>query len=165
MRYLPAMIKIILLSLWAFTQPAHVSLMSAECFPDEGVIRVFLKMSHADFKYDYRHMINDDQLFDPSGKIDTTEILVSKYLDSRVQIFANDKILKGRLTNFESANGEINTNLLYHYNKRAKHFKVSNTFLNDVNKNPSTLLIFKHNDFEEDVKLSEAKTEQLFVVK
>lgn len=159
------MIKILILSLLAFTQPAHVSLMSAECFPEEGTIKVFLKMSHKDFAYDYRVMINDDVLFDPSGKIDTTEIFVSKYIDSRVSLFARDVRLKGRLTSFESAYGEVNMNLVYNYDKKVKQFKVHNTFLNNVNRKPSTLLIFKYKDYEEDVKLTEDKTEETFVVK
>jgi|WetSurSiteA1Bulk_404760.scaffolds.fasta_scaffold72267_1 hypothetical protein len=159
------MIKLFFLLLWSFTQPAHVSLMSAECFPDEGVIRVFLKMSQDDFKYDYRFMINDDQIFDTSGKIDTTEVLVSKYLNSRIRIFAGEQLLKGRLTKLESANGEVNVNLLYSYNGKAKQFKVDNTFLNGVNRNPSNLLIFKYNDFEEEVKLTQEKTYKSFRVK
>jgi hypothetical protein len=160
-----AMIKTILLLLWVFNQTAHVSLMSAECFPDNGTIKVYLKMKHADFKYDYRHMINDDYMFDPSGKIDTTEVLVSSYVDSRVGLFANDVKLIGRLTSFESVNGEVNMNLVYHYNKTAKHFRVSNTFLNGVNRKPSTLLIFKYKDYEDEERLTEEKTEEIFVVK
>jgi hypothetical protein len=159
------MIKTILLLLFISNQTAHISLMSAECLPDEGIIKVYLKIKHADFKYDYRHMINDDYMFDPSGKIDTTEVSVISYVDSRVGLFANDVKLKGRLTGFESANGEVNMYLLYHYDKTAKHFKVSNTFLNGVNRKPSTLLIFKYNDFEDEEKLSEDKTEETFVVK
>ena len=37
--------------------------------------------------------------------------------------------------------------------------------MNGVNRNPSTLLIFKYMDYERDVKLSEKKTEERFVVK
>jgi hypothetical protein len=159
------MIKLFLLLLWSFTQTAHVSLMSAECFPEEGVIKVFVKMNHADFTYDYRHMIDDDQIFDPSGKIDTTKIIVRRYLDTRVQIFSNGQLLKGKLKRFESAGGEVNINISYPYNKKSKHFKVSNTFMNGVNRKPTVLLIFKYNDYEEDVKLDEENTEHSFTVK
>lgn len=159
------MVKIFFILLWSLIQSEHVAFMSAECHPDEGVIRVFMKMSHADFRYDYRHMINDDYIFDPSGKIDTTEVFVGKYFDSRVQIFAGEKLLKGRLTSFESDNGEVNLNLLYHYNNKIKSFKVSSTFMNGVNRNPSSLLIFKYNEYEEDVKLTEENTEKSFTVK
>jgi hypothetical protein len=159
------MLKIFFILLWPLLQSGHDSFMSAECHPDEGVIRVFMKMSHADFRYDYRHMINDDYIFDPSGKIDTTEVFAGKYFDSRVQIFAGNKLLKGRMTGFESADGEINMNLLFRYNSKIRNFKVSSTFMNGVNRNPSTLLIFKHGDYEEDVKLTEGNPEKSFTIK
>jgi hypothetical protein len=159
------MIKVFLFIFWAFTQSSHVAMMSAECFPDEGLIKVYLKTSHDDFKYDYRFKIDDDQIFDESGKIDTTKIFVSKYLASRIQMFANNNLLSGRITSFESDNNEVNMRLIYHYNKKAKQFKVSNTFMNGVNRNPTTLLIFKYKDIEQEAKLTEDKTEQTFVVK
>lgn len=159
------MLKTFFLSFWVFTQTIHVSYMGVECFPEKGIIKVFLKQNHDDFVFDYRFTINDDQGFDPSGKIDTTEILVSKYLANRLHIFVEDKRLKGQLTNIESANGELNMHLLYYYNKRAKLFKVQNTILAGLNKNQSTLLIFKYNDFEEGVNLTAEKTEYTFIVK
>jgi hypothetical protein len=139
--------------------------MGVECFPEKGVIKVFLKMSYDDFVFDYRYTINDDQGFNPKVKIDTAVILVSKYLANRIQIFAEDKTLKGKLENLESAGGEVNMDLLYYYNKRAKNFRVKNTILTGLNKNQSTLLIFKYNDYEEGVKLTPEKTEQTFTVK
>lgn len=159
------MLKIFLLSLWIFTQTTHESFMSMECYPEKGVIKVFLKMNHDDFVFDYRFTINDDQNFNPSGKMDTTEMLIRKYIGNRLQIFADDKKLNGQLTNLESTKGELNMQLLYYYNNRVKRFNVKNTILNGTNKNHTTLLIFKYNDFEEGVKLTPEKTEQTFMIK
>jgi hypothetical protein len=139
--------------------------MGVECFPEKGMIRIFLKMNYNDFIYDYRSTVNDDQGFDPSGKIDTTIVLVHKYLTDRIQISADDLKLKGQFTNIEWANGELNMDLLYHYHKKAKRIKVKSTILNDLNKNPSTLLIFKANDLEEGVTLTPEKPEKTFLVK
>jgi hypothetical protein len=159
------MLMTFFLSIWVFAQTVHVSFMSMECFPGKGLIKIVLKLNYDDFIFDYRFTINDDQNFDPSGGIDTTKILVSKYLTNRVQIFADDEKLKGQLTNIESVNGELNMDLLYYYSKRAKRFKVKNAILTDLYKNQSNLLIFKYNDFEEGVKLTTEKTEQTFKVK
>jgi hypothetical protein len=158
------MLKIIILSLLVSVQIPHVSFMGMECIPEQGIISALLKLNYNDFIFDYRFAINDDQNFDPSGKIDTTEIFLSKYIVGKVQISADDKILKGKLTNIESANGELRIDLLYYYNKRAKRFKVKNTILTDINKDQSNLLIFKYNDFKEGVELSTGKTEQKFKV-
>ena len=138
--------------------------MTVECFPERETIKVFLKMSHEDFVYDYRFIINDDQGFDSSGKIDTTEVWIRKYLISRIQIFADNKKLQGKITGFESANGELKMNLLYSFNKKVKHLKVQNTILTGSNKNQSVLLIFRYNDFEDGIKLTEEKPEYIFRV-
>jgi hypothetical protein len=159
------MLKTILLSLCFITQTMHVSYMGAECFPEKGIIKIFLKLNYDDFKFDYRFTIDDDQNFLPSGEIDTAKIFVSRYLNDKVHIFADDNKLKGKLTGIELSDGELKMNLQYNYNKKAKHFKVRNTILGNLNKNQSTLLIFKYNEFEEGVKLTPEKTEQIFVVK
>jgi hypothetical protein len=87
-------LKTFILSLWIFAHAANVSFLGVECFPEKGIIKVNLNLNYNDFIFDYRLIINDDQSFDLSGKIDTAEILVSKYLDNRIQIFADDKMLK-----------------------------------------------------------------------
>ncbi len=159
------MLKSLILSLLMFAHPANVSFLGVECFPEKGIIKVSLNLNYNDFIFDYRLTINDDQSFDLSGKIDTAEILVSKYLDNRIQIFADDKILKGHVTSIESSDGKLKLDLIYNYNKRSKCFKVRNLILTDVNRSQTNLLIFKYNDLEEDVKLTPEKAEHTFTVK
>jgi hypothetical protein len=153
------MSKTIILFFLISVQTAHVSFLGVECIPDQGIIKTSLKLNYNDFIFDYRNTINDDQSFDPSGKIDTSKILLNKYLSNKIQISADEKCLKGKLTNIESANGELKIDLIYFYNKRAKQFKVKNTILTDINKNQSNMLIFKCNDIEEGVKLTPENTE------
>lgn len=116
------MLKAFILSLWIFANPMNDSFMSMECFPGKGIIKTFIKLRYTDFIFDYRFTINDDQYFDPSGKIDTTQILVGKYLETRVRIFADNKKLKVRLTNIGSSNGELKLYFKCYYNKKAKLF-------------------------------------------
>lgn len=160
------MLKIIILSFCLTSlQTAHDSFLGIECIPVKGIIRTSLKMNYNDFIFDYRININDDQIFDPSGKIDTTEILLSKYLLSKIQISADDKSLKGKLMNIEFENGNLKFELVYDFDKRARQVKVKNTILTDVNRNQTNLLIFKYDHHEEGVKLSPEKTEHTFKIK
>lgn len=159
------MIKILLFSLLVFANTEHVTFTGVECFPDKGVIRLFLKLNYTDFVFDYRHTINDDQNFDPSGKIDTTEILVTKYLNNQLQIFADDKKLKGQLTDFKYINGELNMSVLYYFNKRTTSFRLRNTILTGPFKDQTNMLIFKYNNQEEGVKLTTENPERTFLVK
>jgi len=159
------MLKIFFFSIWLLFHPVHVTLLSVEYSAKSDVFNVFLKLHSDDFIFDYRNSINDDQDFDPSGKIDTAIILVDKYFNNKVQIFADDKKLEGRLICIESADGEIIMNFLFNNNRRARHFKVKNQILTELYKDQSNLLIFKYKDFEEGVKLTSGKTEQTFKVK
>jgi hypothetical protein len=136
-----------------------------ECFPDKGIIKTFVRLKYTDFVFDYRFIINDDQDFDPSVKIDTTEILVSKYLERRIQVLAGGNKLKGQLTNIESVNGELRLDFIFVYNKKAKLFKVKNAMLTEYREIQSNFLIFKYKDFEEGVELTSEKMEQTFKVK
>jgi len=159
------MLRIFILSLWVLSNPVNESFMGLECFPENGIIKAFVKLRYTDFIFDYRFTINDDQHFDLSGKIDTAQILVSKYLDSRVHVFADNKKLKGKLMNIESANGELKLDFIYYFNKRAKLFRIRNLMLTEYKEHQSNHLIFKYKDFEEGVTLTPRKTEHIFKVK
>lgn len=159
------MFRTFIITLLVIAYPMRDSFMGVECFPEKGMIKAFVKMNYNDFVFDYRFTINDDQHFDPSGKIDTTQILVSKYLENRIQIFADEKLLKGQITGIESADGELRLDFIYSYNKRSKLFKIKNLMLTEYKESHSNHLIFKYKDFEEGVTLTRKKTDQSFKVK
>jgi hypothetical protein len=139
--------------------------MGVECSPEMGTIKVFLKMSQEDFIYDYRVTVNDDENFEHVVKIDTNKILVSKYVRNRVHFFANDINLKGKITGIDFSNGDLKLNLLYHFNKNAKHFTIQSAILTGLNRQESTLLIFRCNDFEDGVTLTPEKPEYSYKMK
>jgi hypothetical protein len=143
----------------------HESFLSVEYFENSDVFNVYHKMTHKNFITDYRNSLDDDQQFDPSGKIDTAIILVNKYFNSRVQIFAENRQLEGQLKGIESADGEVILNFQFNSGSNARHFKVKNEILTEYYKDQSNLLIFKYKDFEEGVKLTSGKTEYTFKVK
>lgn len=158
------MLRLILISILFSLQTNNASFLGVECVPDQKIIRSFLKLNFTDFIFDYRVNINDDQVFDPSGKIDTTEILLSKYLNEKVQIFANGSRLSGKVMKIESSDKLLQVELLYRY-KKAKQIKVRNTILTNINIDQSNMLIFKYDDFEEGVKLTPVQTEFVFDVR
>lgn|SRR5450759_5491913 len=159
------MCRILFFSIWFLFHPVHVTMTSIDYVRDKDSFKVFVRMYYDDFILDYRNSINDDQDFDPSGKIDTAIILVSKYLNNKVQIFADDKKLEGRLINIKSADGELTMNFLININRRARVFKVKNQILTGLYKDQANLLIFKYDDVEEGVKLTSDMTEKTFKIK
>jgi hypothetical protein len=159
------MLKTVILFLIFAGLPNHVSFMSVEYLDTKSSFEVFLKLDYDDFVTDYWYSINDDHVFDPSGKIDTTIVLVNKYLNDKVQIFADEKKLKGEITKVESVNGELKLNLLYNVRGGAKNLRVKSLILTNVYKDQSNLLIFRNKDFEEGIKLTPEKIEHSFNLK
>jgi hypothetical protein len=159
------MLKTLILFLIFSGLPTHVSLMSVEYLDAKKSFEVFLKLDYDDFVTDYWYSVNDDHVFDPSGKIDTVIVLVKKYLNDKVEIFADETKLKGEITKVESANGEVKLNLLYNYTKGVKELRVKSLVLTNVYKDQSNLLIFRYKDYEEGVKLTTEKIEHSFNIK
>lgn len=159
------MLKTFILTLLVVANPVNESFLGVECFPEQGIIKACLNLEYNDFVFDYRYAINDDQHFEPSGQIDTTKILVGKYLELRVKVYADGEMLKGQLTNIESAGGKLKLDFLYYFNKRAKQFRVKNVMFTEYNEDQSNLLIFKYKDIEEGVLLTPERPERTFRVK
>jgi len=159
------MLKLFIFYLLVSFQTSHESFLGIECIPEQGLIKTHLKMTCNDFMFDYRMTINDDQYFDPAGKIDTTVILVNQYLQDKIRIYAGNRNLKSNLVSFESDNGEMRFNIEFHFDKKAKQFKVVNTIFDGININQKNLLIFKYKEIEEGVKLSYGETQHTFIVK
>ena len=159
------MLKLIL-SLLIFTQASHVSFITIECIPENGTIKVLIKQDQTDFVNDYRYTIDDDKNIDLSTKLDTTVILVSKYLANRLQISAGDKKLNGKISKLQWDNSGFKAEMLYHFNNKIeKEFKVKNTILNGFRGDPSNLVIFKCHQIEEGVKFNLTNTEHVFRLK
>jgi hypothetical protein len=127
---------------------------------------VFLKIYADDFLLDYRLLTGDDSTrFDFIAKKETAEPLLRKYLNEKVQIFAEGKKLDGKLLTLESSDGELKMNLVFNNNKKSKNYRVKNLIMTDLYKDQSNLLIFRYGDYEEGIKLTAEKQEQNFIVK
>jgi hypothetical protein len=159
------MVKTLLFSILFLIHPVHVTFTSIEYVPEIGSFKVFVRMHYDDFIMDYRNSINDDQSFDPSGKIDTAIIEVRKYFNNKVQIFADDKKLDGRLISIKSTDSELTMNYLIYNTGKTRVFKVKNRILTQLYKDQANLLIFKYENIEEGVKLTSDLTEQTFNIK
>jgi hypothetical protein len=127
---------------------------------------VFLKIYADDFLLDYRLLTGDDSTrFYFIAKKETAEPLLRKYLNEKVQIFAEGKKLDGKLLTLESSDGELKMNLVFNNNKKSKNYRVKNLIMTDLYKDQSNLLIFRYGDYEEGIKLTAEKQEQNFIVK
>jgi len=129
------------------------------------VFNVFLKIYSDDFLLDYRLLTGDTTKFDFVAKRETAETLIGKYLDERVQIFAEGKKLEGKLLSLVSSEGELKMDLTFNNIKKSQNYLVKNMIMTDLYKDQSNLLIFRYGDYEECFKLTSEKREQNFKVK
>ena len=159
------MLKTIILSFIVLAHPVHVSLMSVEYYEKTDVFNVFLKIYFDDFMLDYRLLTGDTAKFDFMANKENAESLIGKYLNEKVQIFAEGKKLDWKLMKFDSSDGELKMDLTFNNKTKSKYFLVKNHIMTDLYKDQSNLLIFRYGNFEEGIKLTSEKQEQIFKVK
>ena len=159
------MFKALFFSIFVLAHPVHVTLMSVEYSEKSEAFNVFLKIYADDFLLDYKLLTNDSSKIDFSVNKLTAENKLKKYLNEKVQIFAEGKILGQKLVNFVSSDGELKVDLIYSNIKKSRNFLVKNTIMTSLYNDQANLLIFKYGEREEAVKLTSEKQEQTFTVK
>ena len=160
------MLKTVILSFFVLAHPVHVSLMSVEYSEKSDVFNVFLKIYSDDFILDYRMLTSDTSNIDFIANRETAEIHIVKYINAKVQIFAEGKRLDGKLMNLDTSDGELKMDLIYNNsNRKSKNYLVKNLIMTDLYKDQSNLLIFRYGNYEEGIKLTPEKQEQIFKVK
>jgi hypothetical protein len=159
------MLKTIILSLWFAAHPVHVTLLSVEYSAENKAFNVFLKVYYDDFILDYKLLTGLNPDFDFSGKKEAGEEMITNYIKDKVEIFAGKTKLDGKIKDLSLSGNELKMNLLFDNQKRSRMFTVRNSILTDIYKDQSNLLIFRYGTFEEGIKLTPEKREQVFKVK
>jgi hypothetical protein len=160
------MIRVLSLSILLFFHPVHVTLTSIDHVAGTDSMKVFVRMYYDDFLRDYK-------LFDTvSGS--QNEFSVSRsfpadkmnnYLDEKVNISVNNKLLKGKLLNLVVADNEISVNLLYKTVKKPKSVSVTNLIMTGLYSDQANMTMIKIDDFEDGVKLTPEKRTENFTIK
>ena len=160
------MLKTLVLSIWIFFHPVHVSLTSIDHVPGTDSLKVFVRMFYDDFLLDYK-------LFDTNNEI-VTEMtvnqsfpaeLMNKYLDEKVNISVNNKQLSGKLLNLTLEDNEISMNLLYRSDKKPKTISVRNEIMTGLYADQANMTMIRIKNFEEGIKLTPEQPEQTFILK
>jgi hypothetical protein len=159
------MLKASILSLFILAHPVHVSLMSVEYSEKSDAFNVFLKINSDDFILDYQLLTGDTSKIDFESKKEASKTLIGKYLNEKVQILAEETKLEGKLMKFDSSEGELKIDMLFKNKKKSAYYLVKNLIMKDLYMDQTNLLIFRYGNFEEGVKLTPEKQEQIFKVK
>jgi len=154
------MLKILALSVWFVLHPVHVTLTSIDHVTNTDSLKVFVRMYYDDFLLDYslsgRKLPAIAKQLENSFPTD----LMNNYLDEKVNIFINNKRLKGQLLSLMLENNEISMNLLYRSDKKPRLITVRNLIMTGLYSDQANMTIIRINDFEEGVMLTTLKTEE-----
>jgi hypothetical protein len=149
---------------WLFFHPVHVSLTSIDYVRETGNFKGFVRIYLDDFLLDceqHGYEIDQEQLIagEPSS-----QAVLGKYLNEKLIVKVNRKIVKGNLENVKIADNEIDVELLYENSRAPKTITITSTIMTDLYSDQSNMIIVKVNDFEEGVKLTPELTEQTFKI-
>jgi hypothetical protein len=121
----------------------------------------------------YDDFLRDYRLFDTAG-VSLNKFsggntfpadLMNNYLNEKVNISVNNKLLKGKLLNLVMADNEISINLLYKTVKKLKSISVTNMIMTGLYSDQANMTMIKVDDFEDGVKLTPEKSTESFNLK
>ena len=161
------MVKILVLAISLLFHPVHVSLTSIDFVPDTDSVKVFVRMYYDDFLLDYK-LFNKNANMEYLSDIQSfpTEMM-GKYLSEKVIISADNKQLEGKLLNLVlvARDNEISANLYFRTVVRPESIAVRNGIMTGLYDDQANMTIIRAGSFEEGVKLTPEKAEQIFIIR
>jgi hypothetical protein len=154
----------ILFLIWLTFHPVHVSLTSIDYVPETKDFSVFVRMYFDDFLLDSRlsgYDIQQDKLLDHDSG---SRQLLEKYLNEKLIIKVNDKVLTGELKDIDIADNEFNINYSLNSSVKPRNVTVRNLIMTKIYGDQQNMIILRVSDFEQGVKLTTDLTEQSFNV-
>ncbi len=145
--------------------PGHVTMTSIDYIQGTDSLKVFCRMEFDDFLKDLQTIDDDRNLYRLFSKQPFPSDLINQYFNSKVFIYANNKLLIGKLLSANITDTEINLNLIYRSSKKPKRITVRNMILTGWYSDQTNLMIIRINNFEKGIKLSPRHNEETFIIK
>ena len=145
--------------------PGHVTMTSIDYIQGTDSLKVFCRMEFDDFLKDLQTIDDDRNLYRLFSKQPFPSDLINQYFNSKVFIYANNKLLIGKLLSANITDTEINLNLIYRSSKKPKRITVRNMILTEWYSDQTNLMIIRINNFEKGIKLSPRHNEETFIIK
>jgi Domain of unknown function (DUF6702) len=160
------MLKILAIPVLLFFQSGHLTMTSIEQMPGTDSLKVVVRLNYELFLRDYQQTVNDDIGLELLRKYKSFPAdLANNYINSKVSIYINKKLLLGKLLKMEAADGYIIMNILYRGDKKPKSLTVRNRILTGLFSDIENLTIIRIKDFETGIKFTQKHSEETFVLK
>jgi hypothetical protein len=129
-------------------------------------LKIFVRINNELFLRDYQQTIFDDldlevlRSFKPFPSD-----LANNYINSKIIIHANKKLVVGKLLKTEEIDGDVRFSIMYRVEKRLKSITVKNTILTGLFSNVKNLTIIRSRNYETEMKFTQEHNEETFFIK
>lgn len=158
------MLKILAIPIWLFLHPLHVTMTSIDHVPGTDSLKVSFRMNYDLFLHDYQTIDDDRDLHILYGYKPFPADFVNNYINSKVFIRVNNKLLNGKLLAMDIVDGDIILNFLYRLDKKPKNITVKNTILTGLHSDQVNMTIIRVGNFEKGIKLTPEHNEETFII-
>jgi hypothetical protein len=160
------MLKILTLPILIFFQQLPVTFTGIEYVQGTDSLRLSVRINYELFLRDYQQTIFDDldlevlRSFNPFPSD-----LTNNYINSKINIYVNKKLIIGKLLKIEENNGDVRFSMLYRVDKKLKSITVRNTILNGLYSNVENLTIIRSRNYDSEIKFTQEQNEKTFFIK
>ena len=144
---------------WFMLHPVYVTLTSVDYIPNDGCLKVFIKMYLDDFLLDAEQ--NENVFLKDEKK---SKEITENYIKQKFILIANNKTLTGKVNNIEATDEEVKVYMEYKTSGKPKELLVKNLIMTELYREQSNLVIIKIDEFEEGFKFTSEITEQVFKI-
>jgi hypothetical protein len=158
------MIKLLFFSLWLAVHPVHVSLLSIDYAPDNGIFNIFLRIYFDDYLLDSGISEVDKKKLDFSGNDTFTREVLSRYVNDRLRIMVNKKEMPAELQKIDLSDNELRMDLTIRAGKKINSITVKNLIMTSLYTDQANMTIVRVNEFEQGIKLTAEEAEKTFII-
>ena len=160
------MLQVFAIFIFSLFQHSPVTLTGIDYIKGTDSLKVSVRISNELFLRDYQQSIFDDLDLEVLRNFKPFPAdLANNYLNSKINIYTDNKLVIGILTGMEKSDGDIRFSLLYRVNRRIKTITVKNSILTGLYSNVENLVIIRSRNFESEKKLTAKNTEETFYIK
>jgi hypothetical protein len=160
------MLRIIALPLLMFFQQGHMTMTSIEQVPGTDSLMMVVRLGNDLFLRDYQQTVNDDIGLEVLRKYRPFPTdMANNYINSKVTVHVNGRLLLGKILRLEAADGDIILNILYRLKKTPDNITVRNNILTGLFPDSENLTIIRIRNLETGIKFTREHNEATFNVR
>ncbi len=160
------MLKILTLSMLVFFQQTPVTFTGIEYVRGTDSLKVSVRINYELFLRDYQQTIFDDLDLEVLRNFQPfPSDLANNYINLKLNIYANKKLIIGKLLKTEVTDNDFRFSILYRVEKKPKSITVRNTILTGLSSKVENLTIVRSGRYESEFKFTPDHTEETFYIK